>query len=293
MARWPRSRRSAALAAGLPIIFSLASAACAARHAPLTPSASLPQSPGNPSPTIETTDGRLAAALAAHKANESAQTLRHAAEEYLRLKVFDQAISLLGRAIKIAPNDAELFDARARARRDWGQPELGLGDAHRAVYLAPQSAAAHNTLGTLQFALGLLADSSASFSRALRLAPDAAWALNNLCYGALMNGDVETALSRCMAALERDSGMSVARNNLATVHAVAGRLDQAREVLLSSGDRRSGLYNMGILLLAAQDYGAAAEAFSEACRDTPSFEAACKRAVEARTLAARRELPSS
>jgi tetratricopeptide (TPR) repeat protein len=100
-----------------------------------------------------------------------------------------------------------------------------------------------------------------------------------------MGGDEAAALASCGAALDREPGLAAARNNLAILHASVGRLDKAREVLLSAGDRRSGLYNMGILLLARHDYAAAAENFSEACREAPVFEDACRRATEARTLA--------
>ena len=38
--------------------------------------------------------------------------------------------------------------------RDWGLPELALGDAHRAVICRPDSASAYNTLGTVLAAMG-------------------------------------------------------------------------------------------------------------------------------------------
>ena len=43
-----------------------------------------------------------------------------------------------------------------RVWRDWGLPALALGDAHRAIYYAPQSASARNTYGTVMQALGQL-----------------------------------------------------------------------------------------------------------------------------------------
>jgi len=301
MERRPHRRRAAALAVGL-LIFALAGGACAARRAPSAPpagtspadstgkaekpaTAAPPEVP--PTRTIETEDAKLAAAIAALKSGPTAASLKAVAAEYMRLGVFDQAIDSLTRALVLAPADATLFAMRARAWRDWDQPDTGLGDAHRATYLAPRSADAFNTLGTIQFALKQAPEARASFERALELMPDAVFPLSNLCYLALIQGDEATALARCGAALERDPASTLARNNLALVHASAGRLDEARKLFLESADKASGYYNMGIVLMSRRDYSAAALSFSDACRLKPSFDAACRRAVEARGLAAR------
>jgi Tfp pilus assembly protein PilF len=299
--RRPRWHRAAAVAVGL-LIFALAGGACAARRAPSplpasgSPSAPIakaeapaPLSPPDTSATrtIETTDARLAAAVAALKSGPTSASLKAVAAEYMRLGVLDQAIDSLTRALAMAPADATLFAMRARAYRDWDQPDTGLGDAHRATYLAPRSADAFNTLGTIQFALNQTSEARASFERALELVPGAAFPLSNLCYLALIQGDEATALSRCSAALERDPASTLARNNLALVHASAGRLDEARKLFLESADKAAGYYNMGIVLMSRRDYSAAALSFSDACRLKPSFDAACRRAIEARGLASR------
>jgi len=64
-------------------------------------------------------------------------------------------------------------------------------------------------------------------------------------------------------------------------------MDEARKLFLESADKAAGLYNMGIVLMSRRDYAAAAANFSDACHLKPSFEAACRRAVEARGLASR------
>ena len=301
MERRPHTQRAAALAVGL-LIFALAGGACAARRAPSAPPASgssleptataekpaavtPPDVP--PTATIENTDAKLAAAIAALKTGPTAASLKAVAAEYLRLGVFDQAIDSLTRALELAPADATLFAMRARAFRDWDQPDTGLGDAHRATYLAPRSADAFNTLGTIQFALNQTVEARGSFERALELMPGAAFPLTNLCYLALLQGDEETALARCSAALERDPSSTLARNNLALVHASAGRLDDARKLFLESADKAAGHYNMGIVFMSRREYAAAAASFSDACHLKPSFDAACRRAVEARGLASR------
>lgn len=236
--------------------------------------------------TIEDSDARLKAALAANAARPTPQTLAAVGAEYSRLGVYDLAIAHLNQVIRLAPSDASLFAARARAHRDSGVPEVGLADASRATYLDPRSADAFNTLGTIQLFLGQSAEAAASFERALTLAPDAAWALNNLCYAALMDGDEEIAVGRCEKALARDPASMIARNNLAMVHAAAGRIDEARVVLMASGDTRTAEFNFGILLMARRDYARAAQAFGAACALAKDFDAACRRAMDARKLAA-------
>ena len=52
-----------------------------------------------------------------------------------------------------------------------------MGDAHRAVYYAPQSAAAHNTLGTIMQALGQDEAARSAYELASALDPKAAYAV--------------------------------------------------------------------------------------------------------------------
>jgi Flp pilus assembly protein TadD len=56
-----------------------------------------------------------------------------------------------------------------------------MADSARAVFFAPQSAAAYNTRGTLLAAVGLDADARREFEKALAIDPNAAFARANLC----------------------------------------------------------------------------------------------------------------
>src|SRR4029450_5681722 len=103
------------------------------------------------------------------------------AKEYRRLGIMDAAFDHLTAATRLDPRDAAAYDARARIWRDWGFPELGMGDSARAVFFAPRSAAAHNTRGTLLAAAGLEVEARREFEKALALDPNAGFARANLC----------------------------------------------------------------------------------------------------------------
>jgi Tfp pilus assembly protein PilF len=212
--------------------------------------------------------------VAALEQGETVPALRRVAAGYARLGVYDQAETYLSRALKLDPRDAESYEARARAWRDMSLPERALPDAQRAVYFAPVSASARNTLGTVLFALNSPAEAARAFTEAIALDPTASWARSNLCYVSLLAGDETAALSHCSAALAADPRLAVARNNLGLVHAAAGRLDDAQRELMAAGSPASGHYNFGIVLMARREYASAVLEFEAAGRADPKFEAA-------------------
>ena len=131
--------------------------------------------------TVEATDPVLASALAELAIRPSAAAHRAVAREYRRLKVDDTAFDHLTAATKLEPADALAYEELARIWRDWGFAELGLPDAARAIRLAPRSAAARNTRGTLFAAMGQLDAARQDFEAARVLDPAASFAIANLC----------------------------------------------------------------------------------------------------------------
>jgi tetratricopeptide (TPR) repeat protein len=102
------------------------------------------------------------------------------AQAYRDAGVLDQALEHFDAALKQNLRLAAAYDGRARIWRDWGLPALGMGDASRAVFHAPRSASARNTLGTLLDATGDCDGARAAYGRALTLDPTAAYARTNL-----------------------------------------------------------------------------------------------------------------
>lgn len=138
--------------------------------------------------TIEATSPRLSAALAALDARPSPAAYLAVAAAYRGLRIDDRAFDYLSAGVVEYPRDAALHDGLARAWRDWGFPERGLRDAHLAVRYAPASATAHNTLGTLLWALSDHAAAAAAFAAAVTLDPAAGYARRNLCLATVALG---------------------------------------------------------------------------------------------------------
>jgi Flp pilus assembly protein TadD len=235
----------------------------------------------NQAATLESRDPRLGAALVAATVRPEPAAFRSVAEEYGRLGVFDKAHQYLNKARLLDSRDARTHDALARLWRDSGFPHLGLGDAYRAVYYAPSSPITHNTLGTVLQALGQRKSARAEYQRAIELDAKATYALNNLCYGWVLDGNAPKAIHACSRALELQPDLAAAQNNLALAHAVAGDLPAARAQFESAGDRAQALYNVGIVDLAQGRYSSAASSFTAAQAERPDMAIAGERARQA------------
>lgn len=133
-----------------------------------------------PLPTIETTDRRLRDAIAVLQAAATPGSHVVVAQQYYRLKVFDESLKHFDSALDKAPELVAGLDGRARVWRDLGMLAYALADAQRAKFYAPRNPAVRNTLGTIHQALGQFDFARAEFREALRLDPSAAYARANL-----------------------------------------------------------------------------------------------------------------
>jgi tetratricopeptide (TPR) repeat protein len=230
--------------------------------------------------TVEALDPALAAALLAATALPSPETYRDVAQEYRRVRVYDKALDYLSAALKFDPKDAMTHDALARTWRDSGFPHVGVGDASRAIYYAPKSAATRNTLGTLFQAMGRRDEARTQYEIAARLDPLAGYVQNNLCYGWILEGDASRALQACRRALSLDPESPTAHNNAGLAHAMAGDLTAARASFAHAG-RAAAAYNSGIVNLATQNWDGASKDFLDALAADPSLRSAAIRARQA------------
>jgi tetratricopeptide (TPR) repeat protein len=238
--------------------------------------------------TLEGSNPALAAAVSAATFAPSPATYRLAAEEYRRVGVFDKAFEYLSKATALNPKDAATYDATARLWRDSGLPEVALADAYRATYYAPLSPVVHNTLGTVFQALGRRQLARAEYERAVQLDASAAYALNNLCYGWVLDNNPKKAILACENALKIQPGLAAAYNNLGLAHAANGDMTAARAAFARAGDKATELYNTGIVQLAQRDFRGAIDAFELAHAARPTLFEAGDRVRQARAAAAAR-----
>lgn len=175
------------------------SATASARPAPLAgavPSTDL--SRVSPSASfVESGDPKLRQALAFLITSPNAERHVAVALEYKRLGIVDKAFHYLTRSLEKNGPDARVYETLARMWRDSKAPELGLADAYRAVYYAPKSAAARNTLGTLLYELRRPTEAAAQFRAAAALEPNAWYAFANLCHVDLAAGRTKDAIAAC------------------------------------------------------------------------------------------------
>jgi tetratricopeptide (TPR) repeat protein len=243
--------------------------------------------PERPAPaTVEGQHPTLAAAMGAAAFAPSPATYRIAAEEYRRAGVFDKAFEYLNKARALNSKDAATYDATARLWRDSGLPHAALGDAYRATYYAPASPVVHNTLGTIFQALGRRQLARAEYQRALQLDPGAAYALNNLCYGWVLDNQPQKAILACQNALKIQPDLAAAYNNLGLAHAANGDMAAAQAAFARAGDKAHELFNTGIVRMAHRDFNGAIDAFESAHAARPALVEAAGRARQARAAAA-------
>jgi len=235
-------------------------------------------------PTLESTNPLLAKALLALAMDENPQRHIVVAEAYRRAGITDYAFRHYQRALTLAPCSAAAYDGMARLWRDWGRPDIALGDSYRAVYCSQQSPEVYNTLGTIMTALGQSANARNAYRHALDLDPRNAPALTNLGYMELRAGHLNEAVKLCADAVAAAPAFEPARNNLALAYVSRGDYQSALLVLQDS-QNAVAKYNLGVLRLANGDFRLAAEAFDAAAELQPSMRIARARAVQARRAA--------
>lgn len=278
-------------------LLAMAAGACAPSRAPLgTPSAELarylaavnqkagslqPAPPSTRAASLEETNADLKEARLLAEATPTPVNQRHLGEVYLRLGVFDAAYDRFTRALAGDPRDGRAFDGRARVWRAWGLPALGINDAYRAIYYAPGDPGPLNTLGTLLLRLGLLRDARRTFEQAMTTAPEAGYALNNLCYADMLAGDTR-AVASCERAVAAQPGAASPRMNLALAYAAAGDLDRAQVFAPAQESPALAAYDLGTALMALGRFPGAAAAFDRAVALNAAFTLAAERARQAR-----------
>ena len=125
----------------------------------------------------------------------------------VRLGILDAAHEHFSAARRSSmPTDAAAWDGLARIWRDWGLPQLALGDASPRRVLRPGLAASCTTRSARCCRRSVdRAEARAQYEQALALDATAAYALNNLCYAGVLEGDADEARRRVPAGAARST----------------------------------------------------------------------------------------
>ena len=188
-------------------------------------------------------DPVLAAALLPLAVHETADESSLVAAAYRNAGVLDYAYRHYQRALEAR---AVRQRCTTRAWRGCGGtgacPTWRWATRYRAIHCQPKSASAHNTLGTVLQSLGQHAKREARLrASAARSTRSAAFALNNLCYLALPEGNGAAAQQACERALALDPTTASRRGtNLALAYAHAGRSGRSRASAAGLRRRRHG-----------------------------------------------------
>lgn len=178
--------------------------------------------------TVERRDAGLQAARARVQAASTAQHHRELAQAYVRAGISDLAFDHYTAALARDKSDAVSLEGLARLWRDWGFADRALSQAHRAVFFAPGSASAHNTLGTILLKRGDAAAAAQEFRRAMTLAPETSSILNNVCYASIVRDSPADAVAACVRAAALEPNDPVVQQNLAAALAAERRRSKGR-----------------------------------------------------------------
>lgn len=227
--------------------------------------------------TLERGNKALALAKLRQQTMPTLEHERTLAEAYAAAGVLDAAYDHFMAALAFDPHDVPSLDGLARIWRDWGYPQNALPLAYQAVYWSPESAAVHNTLGTVLLRLGEMDAAQRRFDTVRALEPGASYPLNNLCFLELLRGRPADAALLCREAAALDASAPEVRNNLALALATSGDLDGAFSAFATGSSPAVAAYNQGIVLLAARHAGRARDAFARARIADPAFVPALTR----------------
>jgi predicted O-linked N-acetylglucosamine transferase (SPINDLY family) len=171
------------------------------------------------------------------------------ANSYLRKGRIEDAVSSYKRAVKFKPDMASAHCNLGAALKSLGQIEESIAASRRAIQLNPRSAEAYNNLGNALSNKGAADKAIEAFQSAFRINPNFADALSNL--GGLLSaiGRHEDALSYCQRAVQLQPNHAEVHNNIGLALMGLGRFDEAeaafRRAIDLNANYADGYGNLG------------------------------------------------
>ncbi len=165
---------------------------------------------------------------------------------------FDAAVEWIGKALAIAPDDAEARFNLAVALNALGRRKDAIAQYRRVVELNPAHADAHYNMATALHALDQPRDAIACYRDAIAARPDFVNAHNNLGVLLQQYGQLDDAIASFARALSLAPAHAESHFNLANAHKQQGRLDDAvagyRQALAIDPGFAEAMDNLGVAL---------------------------------------------
>ena len=160
----------------------------------------------------------------------------------------ERAVSLIRKAIAVAPQVALYHENLAEAYHRDHRPELAESECRLALRLDARRFAAANRLGVLAMEKEDYEEAKNWFSKALDIRPNPESFVN---LGALLNrtGEFDLAVQACELALRLAPENPLAWNNLGLARKGLGLREEAMEAFSRAGNLPMAAYNRGYLLL--------------------------------------------
>lgn len=141
----------------------------------------------------------------------------------------NEALIAHQKAVKVAPEDAEIHNNLGNALRDLGRYDKAEVSIMEAIKIKPDNAQFYNNLGALYKDIGKLEEAETNFRHAIRLRPELAISYNNLGLVLLELRNYEQAQASYTRAIELNPKFAEAYKNLADVYMKQGLLKETLE----------------------------------------------------------------
>lgn len=178
---------------------------------------------------------------------------------------FSESIASYENAIKLQPNNADLYFNLGIALSNVNQFDAALSTYQKAINLRPSFFEAHGNLGTVLQRLGMLDEAVASYKKGLAINPQDALGHFNLGTALRDKGNLAEAITSYKQAITLFPNYTDAYNNLGETQRDYGDMGAAvknyQAALSRNPDHPNANYNMGEFCYLAKRYSEAADFF--------------------------------
>ena len=196
----------------------------------------------------------------------------------------DEAIRSFHRALHIKPDCTEAHSSLGDVLSDQGQLDEAIDHYRQALLADPENAHVHCNLGVAMIRQGKLNEAVNHFRRAVQIKPDHTEAYNNLGSVLAATGRLNEAINYLRQALQTKSGVDSAQRrpgSTSQFQAVSGKtINYYSQAFQPKTDYARVHYNLGGMLVKADDLNGALDNFLEAARLKPSWPSPLQEAAE-------------